>query len=203
MLADDQRLVRRSLRLLLEGENDVEVVAEAGDLFTTLRHVKGHLPHVLVLDLRMPGWSSLQTIRRLRAEVPETEIIVLTMEDSPVFARQAIDAGAVGYVLKDSADDELSDAVRRAARGQEYISPRVGAGLNALQRAVEIDGLSPREIEVLRLIALGLTSSEISQKLHLSRRTVDSHRRRIHRKLGLGKRSELVRFVMARHLIGD
>ncbi len=203
VLADDQRLVRRSLRLLLEGENDVEVVAEAGDLFTTLRHVKGHLPHVLVLDLRMPGWSSLQTIRRLRAEVPETEIIVLTMEDSPVFARQAIDAGAVGYVLKDSADDELSDAVRRAARGQEYISPRVGAGLNALQRAVEIDGLSPREIEVLRLIALGLTSSEISQKLHLSRRTVDSHRRRIHRKLGLGKRSELVRFVMARHLIGD
>ena len=114
----------------------------------------------------MPGGSSIQTIRRLRAEVSETEIIVLTTEDSPVFARQAIDAGAVGYVLKDSADGELSDAVRRAARGQEYINPRVGARLNALQRAVESNGLSPREIEVLRLIALGLRSSEISQELH-------------------------------------
>jgi len=203
VLADDQLAVRRSLRLRLEGENDVDVIAEAGDLFTAIRHVKNHVPHVLILDVRMPGGSSIEAIRRLRAEVPETEILVLTIEDSPVFAQQAIDAGAVGYVLKDGADGELSHAVRCAARGEAYVSPRVAARLDALRRAVDRDGLSPREIEVLRLIALGLTSGEISEKLHLSRRTVDTHRRRIHRKLGLGKRSELVRYALARNLIGD
>ncbi|MGO9906013.1 MAG: response regulator [Solirubrobacteraceae bacterium] len=200
VLADDHRLRRRSLRLLLEAENDVQVIAEAGDLFTAIRHVKGHVPHVLLLDLQMPGGSSIEAIRRLRAEVTETEIVVLTTEESPVFAQQALEAGAVGYVLKDNADGELPQAIRRAARGQEYVSRRVAARLEALHRAVDIDGLSARETEVLRLIALGLTSGEISEKLHLSRRTVDSHRRRIHRKLGLGKRSELVRYAMARNL---
>jgi two-component system, NarL family, response regulator NreC len=203
VLADDHRLVRRSLRLLLESENDVEVIAEAGELFTALRHVKGHVPHVLLLDLRMPGGSSIQAIRRFRAEVPETEIVVLAMDDNPVFAQQAIDAGAVGYVLRDDADDEFSQAVRHAARGEAYVSQHIEARLDGLRRAVEIDGLSPRETEVLRLIALGLTSGEISDKLHLSRRTVDSHRRRIHRKLGLGKRSELVRYAIDRNLMGD
>jgi two-component system response regulator NreC len=203
VLADDHRVVRRSLRLLLESENDVEVVAEAGELFTALRHVKGHVPHVLLLDLRMPGGSSIEAIRRLRAEVPETEIVVLAMDDNPVFAQQAIDAGAIGYVLRENADDELSQAVRDAARGEAYVSQRIAARLEGLRRAVDIDGLSPRETEVLRLIALGLTSGEISERLHLSRRTVDSHRRRIHRKLGLGKRSELVRYAIARDLMGD
>jgi two-component system response regulator NreC len=202
VLADDQLLARRSLRLILESENDVDVIAEAGDLFTTIRHVKGQLPHVLLLDLRMPGGSSIEAIRRLRAEVPETEIVVLTFEDNPVFAQRAIDAGAVGYVLRDALDGEVSHAVRRAARGEHYISPRVAARLEAMRRGVLIDGLSPREVEVLRLIALGLTSREISEKLHLSRRTVDTHRRRIHRKLGLGKRSELVRYALSRDLIG-
>jgi len=123
--------------------------------------------------------------------------------DSPVFAQQAIDAGAVGYVLKDHPDGDLAKAVRCAARGEEYRSPRVAARLDALRRAVDVDGLTPRETEVLRLIALGFTSSEISERLHLSRRTIDAHRRRIHRELGLGKRSELVRYAMARNLIGD
>ncbi|HTX12978.1 MAG TPA: response regulator transcription factor [Solirubrobacteraceae bacterium] len=203
VLADDHRVRRRSLRLLLESENDVQVVAEAGDLFSTIRHVKGSVPHVLLLDLQVPGGSSIEAIRRLRAEVPETEIVVLTTEESPVFAQQALDAGAVGYVLKDNLDGELPRAIRHAAGGQEFVSPRVAARQDALRRAVEVDGLSARETEVLRLIALGLTSGEISEKLHLSRRTVDSHRRRIHRKLGLGKRSELVRYAMTRNLIGD
>jgi two-component system, NarL family, response regulator NreC len=203
VLADDHRVMRRSLRLLLEREDDVQVVAEAGDLFTAIRHAVGHVPHVLLLDLQMPGGSSIDVIRRVRAEVPETEIVVLTMEESPGFARQALDAGAVGYVLKDNANDELSEAIRRAARGEMYVSRRVAAGLEALRRAVDVDHLSARETEVLRLIALGLTSGEISERLHLSRRTVDSHRRRIHRKLGLGKRSELVRYAMTRNLIGD
>jgi two-component system response regulator NreC len=202
VLADDHRDVRRSLRLLLTGEDGIAVVAEAGDLVSAIRHVKGHAPHVLLLDLRLPGGSSIEAIRQLRAAAPETAIVVVTMEDSPVFAQQAIDAGAVGYILNQSADGEISHAVHCAARGEEYVSPRIAARLDALRRAVDIDGLSARETEVLRLIALGLTSTEISEKLHLSRRTVDAHRRRIHRKLGLGKRSELVRYAIRANLIG-
>ena len=203
VLADDHHVVRRALRLWLESDNSVEVIAEAEDVPTAIRHVKRYLPHVLLLDLRMPNGSSIEAIRRLREEVPETQIVVGTTEESPLFARQALDAGAVGYVLKDNADTELQVAVRCAARGQEYVSPRVAARLDGLRRAAQDDGLSPRETDVLRLIALGLTSAEMSVLLHLSRRTVESHRRRIHRKLGLSKRSELVRYALSRHLIGD
>jgi len=203
VVADDHHVVRRALRLWLESEKNVEVIAEAGDVPTTIRHVKRHLPHVLLLDLLMPNGSSIDAIRRLRAEVPETQIVVATTEESPLFARQALDAGAIGYVLKDNADTELQTAVLCAARGEEYVSPRVAARLDGLRRAAQDDGLSPRETDVLRLIALGLTSAEISGLLHLSRRTVESHRQRIHRKLGLGKRSELVRYAFAQHLIGD
>jgi two-component system, NarL family, response regulator NreC len=165
-------------------------------------HVHGHLPHVLVLDLQLPTGSSIDLIRRLRRQVPETEIVVLTMEASPLFAQQALDAGAVGFVLKDRADTELLAAVRQAAQGREYISPHVVAGLEALRRDVTGDGLSPRETEVLRLIALGHTSGEIAHQLHLSRRTVESHRARVHRKLGLATRAELVRYALRHHLIG-
>ncbi len=202
VLADDHELVRRSLRLVLGQEPDVEVIAEAGDLFTAMRHVNGHLPHVLVLDLQMPDGSSIELIRQLRARVPETAIVVVTMEDSPAYARAAIEAGAVGYVLKQYATHDLPVAVRCAARGEDYVSARVGARLDALHKAVDDDGLSPREVDVLRLIALGFTSAEISQKLYLSRRTVESHRRRIHRKLALERRSELVEYALGRGLIG-
>jgi two-component system, NarL family, response regulator NreC len=203
VVADDHHVVRRALRLWLESEKDVEVIAEAGDVPTAIRHVKRHLPHVLLLDLRMPNGSSIEAIRRLRDEVPETQIVVATMEESPLFARQALDAGAIGYVLKNNADTELQAAVRCAARGETYVSPCIAARLDGMRRAAQDDGLSPRETDVLRLIALGLTSAEMSGMLHLSRRTVESHRQRIHRKLGLGKRSELVRYALARHLIGD
>jgi two-component system, NarL family, response regulator NreC len=202
VLADDHHAARRSLRLLLDREQDVEVVAEAADISTVLRHVPAHVPHVLVLDLRMPNGSSIEAIRQLRAEVPETEIVVLTMEESPAFAHQAIGAGAIGFVLKDKADDELPTAVRRAARGEEYVSSRVAAGLGALRKGVDGGGLSPRETEILRLIALGFTSSEIADQLHLSRRTVETHRAHIHSKLGLRTRAELVRYALRGHLIG-
>ena len=203
VLADDHHVVRRALRLWLESDKNVEVIAEAGDVPTAIRHVKRHRPHVLLLDLRMPDGSSIDAIKRLRDEAPETQIVVATTEESPLFARHALDAGAIGYVQKDNADTKLQVAVRSAARGEEYVSPRVAARLDGLQRATQDDGLSPRETDVLRLIGLGLTSAEMSGLLHLSRRTVESHRRRIHRKLGLGKRSELVSYALSRHLIGD
>jgi two-component system, NarL family, response regulator NreC len=202
VVADDHELVRRSLRLVLGREEGVEVVAEAGDLLTAMRLMNGHLPHVLVLDLQMPDGSSINLIRQLSSRCAETQVVVVTMEDSPAYARAAIDAGAVGFVLKQYASHDLPVAVRCAARGEEYVSARVGARLEALLRSVDNDGLSPREVDVLRLIALGFTSAEISDKLGLSRRTVESHRRRIHRKLGLARRSELVEYALGRGLIG-
>jgi two-component system response regulator NreC len=167
-----------------------------------MRQVNGHLPHVLVLDLQMPDRSSIELIRQLRARIPETAIVVVTMEDGPTFVRAAIDAGTVGYVLKEDVGAELTVAVRCAARGEEYISARVGTRLGGLRKSVDDDGLAPREVEVLRLIAMGFTSTEISQKLSLSRRTIESHRRRIHSKLGFERRSELVAYALRRGLIG-
>ena len=202
VLADDHQLVRRSARLFLERGNDVEVIAEAADLFTAMRHVSGHLPHVLVLDLQMPNRSSIEAVRRLRAQVPETEIVVTALDDDPAYARAMLEAGAVGYVLKEDGADQLLTAVRSAAHGERIVSARVAARLDALRRSVDGDGLSTREAEVLRLIALGFTSAEISEKLHVSRRTVESHRRRIHRKLGLARRHELVDYALSRGLVG-
>jgi two-component system, NarL family, response regulator NreC len=202
VLADDHSLMRRGLRLLLDGENGVEVIAEARDLAGVTQHVQGHQPDVLVLDLGMPGGSSIAAIGHLRERVPETQIVVLTMEDSPVFAQRAFAAGAVGFVAKDLADTELPQAVRAAARGEEFVSPRVAARLDSLHRSLTENKLTPREVEVLRLIALGHTSVEIARKLHLSPRTVETHRAHIHKKLGLGTRAELVRYALRRGLLG-
>lgn len=201
VLADDHAVVRRNLRLLLDGEDGLAVIAEAADLGAAVRHVHDHIPRVLVLDLQMPNGSSIETIRRLREQVPATEIVVVTMETSPLFAQQALNAGAVGFVLKERSDSELPVAVRDAAQGREYVSPHVSAGLAALRKGVSGDGLSPRETEVLRLIALGYTSAEIAAKLHLSRRTVETHRANLHHKLGLASRAELVRYALQRRLV--
>jgi two-component system response regulator NreC len=201
VLADDHALMRRSLRLLLDADEGVEVVGEAEDLTTVMRHVHGHRPHVLVLDLGMPDGSSIEAIRRLREEVPETEIVVLTMEESPAFAQQALDAGAIGFVLKDFADLELNRAVRAAGRGEHYVSPRVKASLESVRRAITGNELTAREAEVLRLTALGHTSAEVGRKLNISRRTVETHRARLQHKLGLSTRAELVRYALRRGLL--
>jgi two-component system response regulator NreC len=203
VLADDHAVARRNLRLMLDGEDGMQVVAEAEDLSTVMDHVSAHLPQVLVVDLRFANGSGIATIRRLKEQTPQTEIVVLTMKESPAFAHQAIQAGALGFVLKERADDELPAAVRRAAEGEEYVSPRVAANLAALRAAVGNDALSPRETEILRLIALGYTSAEVAQQLHLSRRTIETHRARIYDKLRLGTRAELVRYALGRHLIGN
>jgi two-component system response regulator NreC len=201
VLSDDHAAMRRSLRLALEGEADLEVVAEAADIPSVVRRVHGLLPHVLILDLAMPGGSSIETLRDLRRQVPETEVVVLTMNDDPVFARRALDAGAMGFVLKEMADVDLPQAVRSAAQGVHYVSPRVQARLTSMQRAPEASQLTARELEVLRLIALGHTSVEVASKLGLSPRTIETHRARIHRKLGMGTRAELVRYALEHGLL--
>ena len=164
VLADDHQVVRSGLRMLLEAEEGFEVLGEAGNVTAALQTVFDHRPHVLVLDLNMSGESSLSAIPRLRRESPGTQVVVLTMQDELAFAREALRAGALGYVLKDAADAELVQAVRSAAEGQTYLNPRLRSRLLAepLRPVGAPDHLSPRELEVLKLIALGHTNGEIA-----------------------------------------
>jgi two-component system, NarL family, response regulator NreC len=201
VLADDHAVVRSGLRMLLDSEADFEVVAEAGDVEAARRYVRGHHPAVLVLDLNMPGGSSLEAIPALREESPDTQIVVLTMQEEPAFARHALGNGALGYVLKEAADDELVQAVRRAAAGETYMNPRLGARLASEPPPGPPDDLSEREVDVLRLIALGHTNAEIAKQLFLSVRTVETHRAHIQQKLRLSSRAELVRYALERGLM--
>jgi two-component system response regulator NreC len=202
MLADDHAVVRAGLRMLLEAEEDMTVVAEAGDVPTVMRRVTGNRPQILVLDLNMPGESSLQAIPRILEASPETRIVVLTMQTDPVFAREALGAGALGYVLKEAADTELVDAVRRAANDELYVNPGLGARL-VRERGTEDSAtpLSERELEVLGLIAQGHTNAEIASRLTLSVRTVESHRAHIQRKTGRTTRAELVALAREQRLM--
>jgi two-component system response regulator NreC len=202
VIADDHAVVRSGLRLLLDAESDFEVVAEAGDVDAARRYVRGHHPAVLVLDLNMPGGSSLDAIPLIRTESLDTQIVVLTMQEEPAFARQALGAGAAGYVLKEAADSELVEAVRRAAAGETYLNPTLGARIAREPPPGPPDDLSVREVEVLRLIALGHTNAEIAQKLYLSVRTVETHRSHIQQKLRVSSRAELVSYALQRGLVG-
>jgi two-component system, NarL family, response regulator NreC len=203
VLADDHAVVRSGLRMLLDAEDGFEVVAEAGDLEATARYVRAHRPQVLVLDVNMPEGSSLPSIPEFQESSPDTAIVVLTVQNDPAFAREALRAGAVGYVLKESAGTELVDAVRDAVAGETYLNPRLGAQLAAAppEPAGPPDDLTDRELEILRLIALGHTNSEIAAKLYLSVRTVESHRAHIQRKTGRSTRAELVRYALDHELV--
>jgi two-component system response regulator NreC len=203
VLADDHAVVRSGLRMLLDSESDFEVVAEASDAESAQRYVRGHHPGVLVLDLNMPGGSSLEAIPIIRKESPDTQIVVLTMQQEPAFAREALRAGALGYVLKEAADEELVEAVRRAAVGKSYLNPRLGARIASEPPPGPPDDLSEREVDVLRLIALGHTNVEIGEQLYLSVRTVETHRSHIQQKLMLSTRSELVGYALERGLISS
>jgi two-component system response regulator NreC len=205
VLADDHAVVRSGLRFVLEAEDGLEVIAEAGTVEETLRKVRAIRPDVLVLDLNMGTESSLDKIPQLLADAPQTAIVVLTMQNEPAFARQALQAGAAAYVLKEAADDELVEAVRAAASGGTYLNPALGARLAAEPPAPEgpPDDLTEREVDVLRLIALGNTNQEIADQLYLSVRTVESHRAHIQRKLGRTTRAELVRYALDRKLVND
>jgi two-component system, NarL family, response regulator NreC len=201
VIADDHSVVRRGLRQVLDADGGFDVLAEAADLDSARRYVRGHRPDVLVLDLNMPGGSTLEGIPEIRAEFPETQIVVLTMQDEPAYARHALGAGALGYVLKEAAEAELVEAIRRAAAGDIYLNPRLGARVAAEPPPGPPDGLSEREVEVLRLIALGHTNGEIAEQLFLSVRTVETHRAHIQQKLRLGSRSELVRYALDHGLV--
>ena len=196
VLADDHEIVRDGIRMVLESEPDIEVVAEAGTAEDAARYVLGHKPSVLVLDLNMPGSSSLDAIPKVLENSPATSVIVLTMQSEPAFARRALQAGASGYVVKHSAARELVEAIRVAIAGETYINPKLGAKLAA--EPVDQgppDDLTPREIEVLGLLAGGFMNPEIAEKLVLSVRTVETHRANIQRKTGITTRAELIAYA--------
>lgn len=203
VLADDHKVVRQGLRMLLDSEGRFDVVDEVGDVASTFESVFAHRPQVLVLDLNMGGESGLDAIPRLRAEAPDTQIVVLTMQDNLAFAQAALRAGAAGYVLKDAADTELMSAIELASEGRTYLNPELGARLASAptEEGGRPDKLSPREIEVLRLIALGHTNGEIATSLFLSVRTVESHRAHIQQKIRLTTRAELVAYAREHGLL--
>ncbi len=202
VLADDHAVVRSGLRMLLEAEPDFTVVAEAGDVDSARRYVLGHKPTILMLDLSMPGEESLPAIPKILEVSPDTKVVVLTMQSEPAFAREAMRAGAVGYVLKEAADAELVDAIRAVASGGTYLQPRLGAKLAAQPEASSaLDVLTDREKQVMGSTALGFTNAEIAAQLFLSVRTVESHRAHIQEKLELNSRAELVRLAIDHGLI--
>jgi two-component system, NarL family, response regulator NreC len=189
--------------MLLDAEADLEVVAEVGDVDAARRSVLGYKPAVLVLDLNMPGGSSLEAIPGIGETSPNTVIVVLTMQEDPAFAREALQAGAKGYVLKQAAGAELVQAIRAAAGGGTWLNPQLGARMAAAPATPSgpASDLTERELEVLQLIALGHTNNEIAAQLYLSVRTVETHRAHIQQKLGRSSRAELVRYALDNDLI--
>jgi two-component system, NarL family, response regulator NreC len=203
VLADDHELVRDGIRMVLEAEPDIEVVAEAADAEAAARYVLGHKPTILVLDLTMPGRPSLELMPEIAVSSPDTSVIVVTMQNEPAFARQALRAGAKGFVVKQAAAAELVSAVRAVLAGETYINPTLGARMAAAPDvpAGPPDDLTPREVEVLGLIALGYMNPEIADRLVLSVRTVETHRANIQRKTGLTTRAELIAYAIENDLV--
>lgn len=201
MICDDHALVRSGLRRLLESEPDFEVVGEAGDAEQAIAEVARLQPDVLLLDIVMPGRSGLVALPDLFDASPETAVLVLSMQDDPSYVRQAFSAGAQGYLLKECAAADLVQAIEDVAAGNRYVHPELGARLAAAETETpdrsEVDPLSAREHDVLRLLALGHTNQEIAKQLFISVRTAETHRARIMRKLELRSRAELVRYALA------
>jgi two-component system response regulator NreC len=207
VLVDDHHVVRSGLRLLLDGQEDIDVVGEAGNAKDAVFRARALKPDVILLDVVMPGESGIEVLPKLLKESPGTKVLVLSMQDDPSYVREAFAAGASGYVLKEAADEEVVSAVREVAAGGNYVHPALGARLvaaEARERAdAEADPLSEREREVLRLLALGHTNQEIAHQLYISVRTAESHRAHIMQKLRLTTRAELVRYALTHGLLDE
>jgi two-component system response regulator NreC len=207
VLVDDHAVVRAGLHLLLDAQEDMEVIGEAGNSKDAIFRARALKPDVILLDVVMPGESGIEVLPTLLKESPETKVLVLSMQDDPSYVREAFAAGASGYVLKEAADEEVVSAVREIAGGGHYVHPTLGARMVAAdaqeRAAAEADPLSEREREVLRLLALGHTNQEIAQELYISVRTAESHRAHIMQKLRLATRAELVRYALAHGLLTE
>jgi two-component system, NarL family, response regulator NreC len=204
MLADDHEVVRAGIRLLLDREHDMTVVAEAGDGGDTLRRAVEERPDLLLLDLTMPRTDAMETIRGVRRDSPATAIVILTVHAEPAFVAAALAAGASGYVVKTSPTRELLSAIRSASRGESYVDsalrPSLPGSLPA-RKAGAASLLSPRETQVVRLLSLGYTNAQVGERLRISRKTVETFRARVRRKLQVRDRAGLVRFALGTGLV--
>lgn len=205
LIADDHGVVRGGLRLLLERQPDMDVVGEAADGAEAVAQTLVRRPDVAILDVQMPKLTGLQAAREIKAQAPEVAVLILSMHDDERYLFEALKAGARGYVLKKEADTALVEAVRLVASGEPFLT---NAAQRQLVRAWMADDsagpsepLTPREQEVLKLIAEAHTNREIGEVLHLSEKTVESHRANLLRKLGMRDRVELVRYAIRRGLI--
>jgi two-component system response regulator NreC len=207
LVVDDHAVVRTGLRLLLDAEDDIEVVGEAGTARDAVFEARASKPDVVLMDIVMPGGSGIDITPQVLHEEPDAKVLILSMQDDPSYVRQAFAAGASGYVLKEAADAEVVAAVREVASGGRYVNPALGARLVAAEadeRArAEADPLSDREREVLRLLALGHTNQEIAKMLYISVRTAETHRAHIMQKLRLETRAELVRYAIDHGLLEE
>jgi two-component system response regulator NreC len=205
VVVDDHAVVRSGLKLLLEAEQDMEVIGDAGNARDAVFEVRAGKPDVVLLDVVMPDESGIEALPKLLHEAPTTKVLMLSMQDDPSYVREAFAAGASGYVLKEAADEEVVAAVREIAEGGSYVHPALGARMVTAEAqaraAAEADPLSDREREVLRLLALGHTNQEIAKMLYISVRTAETHRAHIMQKLGLSTRAELVRYALSHGLL--
>ena len=207
LIVDDHAVVRAGLRRVIEAEPDLEAVGEAATAERAVFAAIEQKPDVVLLDVVLPGQSGIEGMPALLQAVPEVKVLVLSMQDDPHYVREAFEAGASGYVLKEAADTEVVGAIRAVAAGERYVHPALGARLVAAdaeeRRRAEDDPLSEREREVLRLLALGHTNQEIAKLLYISVRTAETHRAHIMQKLRLGSRAELVRYALSEGLLED
>jgi two-component system response regulator NreC len=205
LIVDDHAVVRAGLALLVNAEGDMEAVGEAGSARDAILEARTAKPDVVLMDVMMPNQSGIEVVPQLLHERPEAKVLVLSMQDDPRYVREAFEAGASGYVLKEAADAEVVAAIRDVAAGGQYVHPELGARLVAAEtaerRRAEDDPLSDREREVLRLLALGHTNQEIAKELYISVRTAETHRAHIMQKLRLSSRAELVRYALAEGLL--
>ena len=202
LIADDHGIVRGGLRALLDRQPDLEVVAEAADGAEALEQALVLRPDLCILDVAMPKLTGLQVARELKSQAPDMLVLMLSMHDDERYLFEALRAGASGYVLKRAADQDLLDAIRAAARGEPFLTPAAQQTLirDFLERGEQPE-LTPREEEVVKLIAEAHTNREIAEILHLSEKTVESHRANVLQKLGMRDRVELVRYAIRRGLI--
>ncbi|HET9243858.1 MAG TPA: response regulator transcription factor [Gaiella sp.] len=207
LVVDDHAVVRAGLRRVLDAESDIETVGEAANADRAVFEAIEHKPDVVLMDVMMPGKSGIEGMPALMQAAPETKVLILSMQDDPRYVQEAFDAGASGYVLKEAADTEVVAAVRAVAAGERYVHPALGARLieaaAAERKRAEVDPLSEREREVLRLLALGHTNQEIAKMLFISVRTAETHRAHIMQKLGLASRAELVRYALSEGLLDE
>ena len=207
LIVDDHAVVRAGLKLLVDGQQDLEAVGEAGSARDAIFEARSLKPDVVLLDVVMPDQNGIEIVPQLLNENPESKVLVLSMQDEPRYVREAFEAGASGYVLKEAADSEVVAAIREVAGGGRYVHPELGARLVAAdseeRKRADEDPLSEREREVLRLLALGHTNQEIAKQLYISVRTAETHRAHIMQKLRLQSRAELVRYALDQGLLEE